>query len=44
MFLVKFSKSKGRFDEALHYAKSLGDRFCTAREEAGAMIREINKE
>lgn len=42
-FLAKFAKEKGRYDQAIAYARNLHDYFVQEREEAGALIREITK-
>ena len=43
LFLAKHFKSKGKYEEAMQYARHLHDYFGTDREEAGALIREINR-
>lgn len=42
MFLAKFYKNQGRLEEAVNYARRLHDYSGTEREEASALIREIN--
>jgi len=42
MFLAKFCKQKGKLDEATSYARRLHDYSGPEREEASALIREIN--
>ena len=42
MFLAKFYKSQNRLEEAVNYARRLHDFSGTEREEASALIREIN--
>lgn len=42
MFLAKYYKSHGRLEEAVSYARRLHDYSGTEREEASALIREIN--
>jgi hypothetical protein len=42
MYLAKYYKSQGRFDEAVAYARRLHDYSGTEREEASALIREVN--
>jgi anaphase-promoting complex subunit 8 len=43
LYLAKHCKSQGKYEEAMQYARHLHDYFGTDREEAGALIREINK-
>ena len=42
MFLAKFYKAQGRLEDAVNYARRLHDYSGTEREEASALIREIN--
>jgi|LauGreDrversion4_2_1035121.scaffolds.fasta_scaffold667958_1 hypothetical protein len=42
MYLAKYNKALGRFDESLNYCRRLQDYSGTYREEAMALIREIN--
>ena len=42
MFLAKYYKSQNRLEEAVNYARRLHDYSGTEREEASALIREIN--
>jgi hypothetical protein len=42
MFLAKFYKSQNKLEEAVSYARRLHDYSGTEREEASALIREIN--
>jgi anaphase-promoting complex subunit 8 len=42
MYLAKYFKTLGRYDESLGYCKRLQDYSGTYREEAMALIREIN--
>jgi anaphase-promoting complex subunit 8 len=42
MFLAKYFKEKGRLEDAVNYARRLHDYSGTEREEASALIREIN--
>ena len=42
MFLAKYYKGIGKFEEAVGFARRLHDYSGTEREEASALIREIN--
>lgn len=42
MFLAKYYKSKGEYSKAVTYARRLHDYNGAEREEASALIREIN--
>lgn len=42
MYLAKYYKQLGRFEESLNYCRRLQDYSGTYREEAMALIREIN--
>lgn len=42
LFLAKYYYSQGQFQEAVNYARRLSDFSGTEREEASALIREIN--
>ena len=42
MYLAKYYKSQGRYEEAISFARRLHDYSGTEREEASALIREIN--
>ena len=42
MFLAKYCKGQGRLEESLGYCRRLQDYSGTYREEAMALIREIN--
>ena len=42
LYLAKFFKSQGKYEEAMQYARRLHDYFGSDREEAGALIREIS--
>jgi len=43
LFLAKYSRDKGKFEEAMQYARHLHDYFVADREEAGALLRELAK-
>jgi hypothetical protein len=42
MYLAKYYKALGRYEESLNYCRRLQDYSGTYREEAMALIREIN--
>jgi hypothetical protein len=42
MFLAKFYKQQGRLEESVSFARRLHDFSGTERDEASALIREIN--
>lgn len=42
MYLAKYYKALGRFEESLNYCRRLQDYSGTYREEAMSLIREIN--
>lgn len=41
-YLARYFKQKGKYTEALQYAKKLHERCGSEREEAGALIKEIS--
>ena len=42
IYLARYFKELGKYDEAMQYARHLHDYFGADREEAGALIREIS--